>query len=313
MYYLSCTNLLNLSKQAFWRYLHTFDTVLTSCEGVLWNDDREIKGSAATLNRLREIGKQIFFITNNSRRTREEVVRHAEKMGFIIHKNEVISSSYLIAYYLTEMKFSGTVYVVGSRGLVEELNAVGIKHIGTGPDIAIGTIPEVYDNVYIDPSVTAVVVGLDEHFSYVKIIKASTYLQNPNCEFLAASFEERRSGFIPKVFPATGAILTAIETCSGRKAKILGKPGVFLAEYLTRRHCVDSQRSLFIGDRLRVDMLLGYRCNFQTLLVLSGLTKREDLNRKRRSITSETKAEDILLPNLYTKALEDILPYLILK
>ncbi|XP_044748300.1 glycerol-3-phosphate phosphatase-like isoform X2 [Coccinella septempunctata] len=263
MYHSSCTELTNISNHIFWRFFNSFDTVLTCCEGVLWNSDKEIKGSSVTLNRLRECGKQIFFFTNNTLRTREEVVSHAEKLGFVIHK----------------------------------------------PDPSSETIHETYLAAKIEPNVKAVVVGLDEHFSLSKMIKAATYLEDPTCEFVALNSEERRSGFSPKAVPSTGAILTAIETCSGRKAKILGKPSKYIMEYLKMHHCIDAQRTLLLGDRLKIDILLGQECGFQTLIVLSGMTQTDEVHAKlRSSLLGETT--DGLLPDLYTKSLEDMLPFL---
>ncbi|XP_045479391.1 glycerol-3-phosphate phosphatase-like [Harmonia axyridis] len=312
MYHSSCTELTNISNHVFWRFFNSFDTVITCCEGVLWNADKEIKGSPATLNRLREIGKQIFFFTNNSMRTRKEVVEHAEKLGIIIHEDEVVSSSYLTAYYLRSLNFNGTAYVIGSKGLVHELEAFGITHIGTGPDPPAETIADTYLEAEIDPEVKAVVVGLDEHFSLPKILKAATYLEDPTCEFVALSSEERRSGFTPKAVPSTGAILAAIETCSGRKAKILGKPSSYIIEYLRTHHCIDPQKTLLLGDRLKIDILLGQACGCQTLIVLSGMTQAEELYSKLRSRYLGENT-DGLFPDLYTKSLEDMLPYLILK
>ncbi|XP_044748298.1 glycerol-3-phosphate phosphatase-like isoform X1 [Coccinella septempunctata] len=309
MYHSSCTELTNISNHIFWRFFNSFDTVLTCCEGVLWNSDKEIKGSSVTLNRLRECGKQIFFFTNNTLRTREEVVSHAEKLGFVIHKNEVVTSSFLTAYYLRSQNFNDTAYVIGSRGLAHELETFGITYIGTGPDPSSETIHETYLAAKIEPNVKAVVVGLDEHFSLSKMIKAATYLEDPTCEFVALNSEERRSGFSPKAVPSTGAILTAIETCSGRKAKILGKPSKYIMEYLKMHHCIDAQRTLLLGDRLKIDILLGQECGFQTLIVLSGMTQTDEVHAKlRSSLLGETT--DGLLPDLYTKSLEDMLPFL---
>lgn len=124
-----------------------------------------------------------------------------------------------------------------------------MKNITFQPDPPSDTITESYNNAEIDPDVKAVVVGLDEQFSLPKIIKAATYLEDPTCDFIALNSEERRSGFTPKIVPSTGALLKAIETCSGRKAKILGKPNSYIIDYLRTHHCVDAERTLLLGDR----------------------------------------------------------------
>lgn len=79
----SLTNLAKLAKEDARNFLNGFDTVLTDCDGVLWLQDEAITGAPEALNRLREIGKRVFFVTNNSCKTREEFVVKARKLGFI--------------------------------------------------------------------------------------------------------------------------------------------------------------------------------------------------------------------------------------
>lgn len=76
------TNLVKLSYEKVKEFLDSFDTVLTDCDGVLWLEDKAIEGSPQVLNKLRELGKKIFFVTNNSTKLREDIRNRATKLNF---------------------------------------------------------------------------------------------------------------------------------------------------------------------------------------------------------------------------------------
>lgn len=80
----------------------------------------------------------------------------------------MISTAYLAAKYLKLQNFNKKVYVVGSSGIAKELDALGIKHYGVGPDVLQGPVISAHLNSeqYKDPEVGAVIVGFDEHIRY---------------------------------------------------------------------------------------------------------------------------------------------------
>lgn len=73
--------------------------------------------------------------------------------------------------------------------IARELEQVGISSLGIGPDVINPNIP--YSTFEKDPEVTAVIVGLDEHFSYPKMVKAATYLNDTNVHFIGTNTDER--------------------------------------------------------------------------------------------------------------------------
>lgn len=290
-------------------WLDKFDTVLTDCDGVLWLDDQALEGAAQTINRLRQLGKKIFYVTNNSTKTQAEFTCKAERLGFIAHKDEIISTAYLVATYLKQRGFSGKCYVVGSKGLTKELELAGIEHFGVGPDPhTAGSLGELVGSLKLDPEVKAVVVGFDEHFSYPKMLKAASYLGQQGCTFLATNTDER----FPiadrgVVVPGTGSIVRAIETAAGQQAVCLGKPNEYMCKLLVESSGLDPERTLMIGDRCNTDILLGTRCGFHTLLVLTGVTQMCHLRDWKASALPEDKD---LLPDFYLNKLGDLLPYI---
>lgn len=129
----------------------------------------------------------------------------------------MISTAYLAAQYLKSLNFTKKVYIVGSLGVSQELDAVGISHIGVGPDPMTGSLQAlVKEQFKPDPEVGAVIVAFDEHISFPKMMKAATYLDNKETIFIATNTDERFP--MPNfVIPGTGAIVRSIETCAERK------------------------------------------------------------------------------------------------
>lgn len=89
---MSLVNLAKQNKDEIHKFLNSFDTVLFDCDGVLWIDNDPIAGAVQVVNRLREMGKRIFFVTNNSTKVRNEFAIKAKHMNFII---EAVSVSLL--------------------------------------------------------------------------------------------------------------------------------------------------------------------------------------------------------------------------
>ena len=84
------------------------------------------------MNKFREIGKRVFYVTNNSTKTREDLVKKCEKLGFKASEGDVISTAYLAAEYLKNLGFNKKVYVIGSEGVIKELDRFGLEHTDIG-------------------------------------------------------------------------------------------------------------------------------------------------------------------------------------
>lgn len=221
----------------------------------------------------------------------------------------MISTAYLAAQYLKQLNFQKKVYIVGSTGISQELDLIGIRNTGVGPDVLKGSFMSlVKEQFKPDPEVGAVIVGFDEHISFPKMMKAASYLNDPSTVFLATNTDERFP--LPNfVVPGTGSIVKSIETCSERKAVVMGKPENWLCDIFFKEEIHrDSKKFLMIGDRLNTDILFGSNNNFQTLLVESGVHKIDKVQEILDKINNGEADADLekQVPDFYISALADI-------
>lgn len=288
-----------VSKNIHKRHFHIF-------QGVLWIDDKAIEGSVDCINKCKEAGKKVYFVTNNSTKTQEQLLKKSQDMGFEMVIDEIISTSRETAIYLKRREFTKKAYVVGSQGITKELDAAGIEHNEIGPDMLTGTMREMLDEFHPDPEVGVVIVGFDEHLSFPKMMKAASYLNNPECLFLATNTDERFPMTV-HVVPGTGSIVKAIETAAERKPIVIGKPSSNICETLIKEKLIDPKRTLMIGDRCNTDILLGANCGFQTLLVGTGIHSMDDVKEWMRNGDDEQQK---LIPDVFLPKLGDLLQFL---
>lgn len=278
----------------------------SSIPGVLWTGRKQVDRASETINYLKSKGKQIFYVTNNSTKTRDQYLTKLTQLGFQAEKDEIATSGFLVASYLESIGFSKKVYLIGSEGLANELDNHGIQHTNPGPDPMLSNAQTYLSQEFsFDEDIGAVVVGFDEFISYPKILKAANYVKNPDCLFLATNSDETFPMGDSLVTPGTGTMVAAVETaCTPRKAQIFGKPFKPMFEAISRRANIDPQRTLMVGDRCNTDISFGNSCGIKTLLVLSGVTSLEQLKEY------EAKQQCNLIPQYFTNQLGDILMFL---
>ncbi|XP_063790614.1 glycerol-3-phosphate phosphatase [Pseudophryne corroboree] len=293
-----------LSGELSRRFLASVDTVLFDCDGVLWRGDEAVPGAAELVTGLKKSGKRVFYLTNNSTKTRHMYAEKLGRLGFGAEPGEVFGTAYCTAIYLRDMaRLQGKVYLIGGGALSQELTAAGIPHLGSGPDPVTGSFRD-WAAVQRDPEVRAVVVGFDEHFSYMKLNWALQYLQDPNCLFVATNTDTRLPLEGGRTIPGTGCLVRAVETAAHRKAQVIGKPTSFLYDCVVRECGLDPSRTVMVGDRLDTDIQMGSTCGIQTLLTLTGFSSLEDVKSHQNSGSLS------LVPDFYVDSVADLLPAL---
>ncbi|XP_029954824.1 glycerol-3-phosphate phosphatase-like [Salarias fasciatus] len=287
--------------------LDSVDCVLFDCDGVIWRGDQAIPGAPQVINLLKESGKKVFFVTNNSTKTRKMYADKLATLGFHASEEEVFGTAYCSAMYLkTVCRLDGKVYLIGSPAMRQELEAVGIQQTGVGPDPVSGKQSD-WANVALDPEVKAVLVGFDEHFSYMKLNRALQYLSQQGCLFVGTNRDSRLPLEGGKAVPGTGCLLQAVETAAQCQAQTVGKPNRFMYDCVASQFGLSRDRCLMVGDRLDTDIMLGSNCGLKTLLTLTGVSTVADAEAHQQSGCAERQG---MVPDYYVESIADLLPAL---
>ncbi|GFZ45730.1 4-nitrophenylphosphatase [Saitozyma sp. JCM 24511] len=257
------------------------DTFLLDCDGVIYHGPVVVEGVREVLALLRAKGKKLIFVTNNARKSRAMYKKTFDKLNIEVKEEEIFGSAYATAVYLSKvLNFpkDKRVYVIGEQGIEDELTAVGISHCG-------GTDPE--DRVFIpsgdfslfkpDPSIGAVLCGFDMYVNYKKYAKAFSYLRdNEGCHFILTN-QDATFPTDGTLFPGSGAMSAPLVFASKKTPTIVGKPNTLMMDAIIAEHHFDPKRALMVGDNLSTDIEFGHNSGVRTLLVMGGVTAREQV------------------------------------
>jgi phosphoglycolate/pyridoxal phosphate phosphatase family enzyme len=279
------------------QFLQSIDVFIFDCDGVIWEGSHVLKHARETLDYLRSINKKVYFITNNSTKSRNGYVKKFNSLNINVHVDEILTSSFAAAIYLKEychleyLDFSlqgKKVFVVGREGIVEELSQMGIASFGANDFDEHKFSEEDFTKEWISRgpewanNIAAVVVGYDNVFNNYKLATASLILRNnAACKLIATNTDDGLPHSHGMMFPGSGSFVSAIATGSGRFKvdAICGKPNRLLLDYICEKFNIsDKQRVCMVGDRLETDIKMGNLGGINTLAVLSGVIKENDLN-----------------------------------
>ena len=239
----------------------------------------------------------MYFVTNNSTKSRAGYKKKFDKLGLDIPAEEIFSSSFAAAAYLEQTKFKDSdkkVYIIGETGICEELDLIGVPWIG-GPNDA-DRVPDMGPGGRLehDEDVGAVIVGFDRTINYYKIQFAQLCInENEKCEFIATNTDAVTHLTDAQEWAGNGSMVGAIKGCTGVEPTVVGKPSPLMIDYLCDKLGLERSRICMVGDRLDTDVLFGTDNGLQSLLVLSGVTSEEKLLSPENTITPDYYADSI--------------------
>ncbi len=219
-------------------------------DGTFYLDGNLIDGAMDFLTRVKELGKDFYFFTNNSSNNVAVCREKLRKMGCEVAEDKVIISSHVTTDYLNRFHKGKTVYLLGNERLTADFEAAGIPLVNAAPDI--------------------VVLGFDTTLTYQKLWDACRYIADG--ALYIATHPDLNCPTADGFMPDTGSMIAMIRASTGKEPLVMGKPHRYTVDYLTAYLGCTREELCFIGDRLETDILIGQKHNIPSVLVLTGVT-----------------------------------------
>ena len=226
-------------------------------DGVIYHGNQILDGVKEFVQWLRENGKGFVFLTNSPERTPHELSMKLARMGLDVDADHFYTSAMATAEFLDSQAPGCTAYVIGEAALSKALYDKKIYMNDVNPDY--------------------VVVGETRTYSFEKIERAIA-LVNAGAKLIGTN-PDTTGPTERGVMPATGLLIAPIEIATGKRAYFVGKPNPLMLRHGLKKLNCHSADIAFIGDRMDTDIIAGIESNVDTVLVLSGVTSREDIGK----------------------------------
>lgn len=235
----------------------SYDQLILDLDGCVWIGGEPTPGAVEAIAALREAGKRVVYVTNNPRHSGDEYVRRLWKIGVQASAGDVVTVGSALQHLLAETRAGRTAFVIGTDSLAAHVTTAGLRVLN-GTDLA--------------SRAEVVIVAGTDRVDYDDLRTASLAVQR-GADFLATSRDPTYP--MPEgMWPGGGAILAAVETTTGKRAAIVGKPEPQLL--ITALERLGQGRTLVVGDRLDADVAAAGRAGLDAALVLTGGATRED-------------------------------------
>lgn len=226
-------------------------------DGVIYRGSQLIEGADQFIHALNEQGIEYLFMTNNSQRTRRDVAMKLQRMGIHADQRHIFTCAMATARFLAQQKPEGTAFVIGEGGLLNALHSNQYAIVDHDPDY--------------------VVVGEGRTVTFEMVEKAVRMIEN-GAKLIATNMDPNcptENG----LRPGCGAIVAMLEKATGTTAFSVGKPSPVMLRMARKELDLRTAEVTVVGDTMDTDILGGVQMGYRTVLVLSGGTKRQDLDR----------------------------------
>ncbi|HEY2903046.1 MAG TPA: HAD-IIA family hydrolase [Polyangia bacterium] len=230
---------------------------LIDMDGVMYRGSKAIRGAADFISQLQQVNHPFLFLTNNSQRSRRDVCLRLRRMSIRVGEKQIFTCGMATARFLARQNPGGSAYVIGEGGLVTALHTNGFVFDDQKPDY--------------------VIVGEGKTLNMEMLEKAVTLINN-GARLVATNLDPHcptETG----TRPGCGAVISLLEAATGRKALGIGKPSPITMQEAARELGTAPEDTVVIGDTMDTDILGGVQLGFRTVLVLSGGTKRADVDK----------------------------------
>lgn len=230
---------------------------LIDMDGVLVKGGTIIPGADGFLARLKDRGAKHLVLTNNPRYTPGDLAHRLLGIGLNVGPDCIFTSAMATARFLQAQNPNGTAFVIGDSGLTGAIHSVGYVITDREPDYVV----------------------LGEAASYtLEALTQAVRLIEGGARFIATNPDANGPAEGGTV-PACGAFAALIEKASGVNALFVGKPNPLMMRMALNYLGAHSENTIMVGDRMDTDIIAGVQTGMETILVLSGVTRRADVTR----------------------------------
>ncbi|MFI5953377.1 HAD-IIA family hydrolase [Cryptosporangium sp. NPDC051539] len=230
---------------------------LMDMDGVLVHEGIPVPGAPEFLGKLVEKGRRHLVLTNNSIYTPRDLSARLQRAGITVPPESIWTSALATARFLDDQRPGGTAHVVGEAGLTTALHDIGYILTDADPDY--------------------VVLGETRNYSFEAITTAIRLIDR-GARFIATNPDATGPSH-EGALPATGAVAALISKATGVEPYFVGKPNPLMMRSALNAVDGHSESTVMIGDRMDTDVIAGMEAGLQTVLVLTGVTRAEDVNR----------------------------------
>nr|WP_312856529.1 HAD-IIA family hydrolase [Phytoactinopolyspora halotolerans] len=236
---------------------HEIECWLTDMDGVLVHEEQAIPGASEFLQRLIERERRFLVLTNNSIFTPRDLAARLAATGLEIPEESIWTSALATAQFLADQQPRGSAYVIGEAGLTTALHEIGYVMTDAKPDY--------------------VVLGETRTYSFEAITKAIRLI-NGGARFICTN-PDATGPSQEGPLPATGAVAALISRATKLDPYYVGKPNPMMFRSALNRIEAHSETTAMVGDRMDTDIVAGMEAGLTTWLVLTGSTRREEIER----------------------------------
>lgn len=229
---------------------------LTDMDGVLIREGVALPGAAEFLAALRRRALPFLVLTNNSIYTPRDLRARLAVSGLDVPEESIWTSALATAQFLNDQHPGGSAYVIGEAGLTTALHNIGYVLTDAAPDY--------------------VVLGETRTYSFEAITKAIRLVE-AGSRFIATNPDP--TGPSPDgPLPATGSVAAMISRATRRDPYYIGKPNPMMFRSALNQIDAHSESTAMVGDRMDTDIVAGIEAGLLTYLVLTGSTRRDEVN-----------------------------------
>lgn len=230
---------------------------LIDMDGVLVKGRSMIPGADTFIDRLQKNECKFLILTNNPLYTQRDLEHRLKSSGLNVPAENIFTSAIATAKFLQSQRPNGTAFVIGETGLTQALHDVGYVQTDTDPDY--------------------VVLGEVNNYNFEMVTRAIRLI-NDGALFIATN-PDATGPLESGIVPATGAMAALIEKATGKAPFFVGKPNPLMMRSAMRYLGVHSENTVMVGDRMDTDVVAGVMSGLETILVLSGVSTRADVER----------------------------------